>query len=333
MTDFRHETCAYYPQTSFLENGLPRTVRVTKPLHDSIVGRIKKTFSGSSGQISPVKGLKRLCHVEADNKGKKSEGDDKDREASYICGEGDINPNLVSVEELEETGSRLSNQQENTENESEDNNILTNGDLPKVRCEYPAGEATKFLFKNVGRVDSEEETVLDNGAVGSPKIVLTSPKSKTGDGNKPSPIPRAQTFDSGVGDTCRSPCQKKAIEIVQTDDEITVVVKGDVSVRSEDISSTDPNTPRRFIISSARHNNNNNKSNISQSIEHNHNNNTSSSSHGSVSRSSSRKRSGRSSPGRVSPTGRRNSRSPVTSPTRHYNDEDNGRGRNSEIMR
>ncbi|KAH9512566.1 hypothetical protein Btru_038805 [Bulinus truncatus] len=231
-------------QTTFQENGQPRTVRVSKPVHESIMGRLKKTFTGSSSPMSPVKGLKRLCNGEAEGKGGKGDGEaDNDVDST---GGGDYS-NMVSIEEAGCAGEATDqletygHQRSGVERKTHNGQVPSSGD--HVRC-----EASKFLFKNEGRVESEEETVLDNGAVGSPKIVLTSPKSKGS-------LPRAQTYDSGVGDSGRggvsSPCHKRAIEIVQDDDEITVVVRGDVSVRSEDFC--DPNTPRTFIISTQRH--------------------------------------------------------------------------------
>uniref|UniRef100_C4TP54 Nitric oxide synthase 1 n=1 Tax=Ambigolimax valentianus TaxID=1338344 RepID=C4TP54_9EUPU len=329
-----------YLQTTFMENGVPRTVRVTKVLHDSIMGRIKKTFSGSSGQISPVKGLKRLCNGELDGRNKKGEDDITDKDADSTGG-GDDNTNVVSVEELADPPSR---QPIRPESGGQDKKPALNGEAVTGVASPLSGEASKFLFRNEGRVDSEEETVLDNGTVGSPKIVLTSPKSK--DGSKPGPMPRAQTFDSGVGDSCRSPCQKKSIEIIQTDDVITVVVKGDLTVHSEDTSSTDPNTPKKFIISSTKHSQPPLSS--STNLRHEpidfpaHAETAFNPPNSSLSRNSSRKKSGRASPntcGRVSPGGGRGGRSPATSPTKHpkssdTNDEDNGRvGRGSEKRR
>ena len=76
------------------------------------------------------------------------------------------------------------------------------------------------------------ETVLDNGAHGSPKIVLTS---------VPQNGPQNKHRSSSAG--------RRAIEIVQDNDEITVLVKGDVKIHSEDgIHGHD--TPKRFVISS-----------------------------------------------------------------------------------
>ncbi|CAL1539173.1 unnamed protein product [Lymnaea stagnalis] len=346
-------------QTSFQENGLPRTIRVTKPIHESIMGRIKKTFSGSSGQISPVKGLKRLCNGEVDGKGKKGEGDtDNDVDstgggASESIGGGDYN--MVSIEEAGE--GEITDIPPNHQGNGGvvsvgiDGKKLRNGDV--ARSEHVGREASKFLFKNEGRVESEEETVLDNGAVGSPKIVLTSPKS-TKTPHKTS-LPRAQTYDSGVGDSGRStysPCHKRAIEIVQDDDEITVVVRGDVRVRSEDYSSSDPNSPRTFIISSNKHNYSQpsntsfyNSKAVSSTGNNNNNNSLSNDSAaaganhapGSPTPKRGSRKNGRVE-GRVSPTsgGRISpSRSPVTSPTKaskydNNSDEDNGRGRSSE---
>nr|BAF73722.1 nitric oxide synthase [Ambigolimax valentianus] len=340
-----------YLQTSFLENGMPRTVRVTKPIHESIMGRIKKTFSGTSGPISPVKGLKRLCNGEIDGKHKQDccEGTDKDVDSTGGDDEGF--KDLVTVEEFEKDAAAKSAPPIHHGNGGVfgiGKKILSSRD----RGAFPAGEASKFLFRNEGRVDSEEGTVLDNGAVGSPKIVLTSPKSNlTKDGQRIATMSRALTHDSCVSESCRGQCQKKAIEIVQDEDEITVVVRGDVSVRSEDLSSTDPNIPKRFIISSTRHrdgnastnntnninSNNNNISHTKENCESNHNNNiVSSNNNTSLSRSGSKKKSGRSSPtsgGRASPTGNRRSRSPVTSPTKHAGDDDFGKGRGSEKKR
>lgn len=307
---------------------MPRTVRVTKPLHDSIMGRLKKTFSGSSGQISPVKGLKRLCNGELDGKNKKGDDDSIDKDADSTGGGEETGHNMVSMEEYGDSEMKAANHEDNTADDTNNDKSpsVPNGQVARETLPHPSADASKFLFKNEGRVDSEEETVLDNGTVGSPKIVLTSPKSK--DESRANSLPRAQTFDSGVGESCRSPCQKKSIEIVQNDDEITVVVKGDLCVRTEDLSSTDPNTPKRFIISSTKHgqknitNNNNNNNNIycKESAEVNSQNHPVSggTGTGSISRSGSKKRSGRTSPkspGRASPT--RNSRSPVTSPTKH----------------
>ncbi|CAG5130084.1 unnamed protein product [Candidula unifasciata] len=341
-----------YLQTSFLENGVPRTVRVTKPLHDSIMGRLKKTFSGSSGQISPVKGLKRLCNGELDGKNKKGDDDGTDKDADSTGGGGeDAGSNKVSMEECGDPETSDANHEDEAADASDNNTTpnISNGEAVRGTLVHSSANASKFLFKNEGRMESEEETVLDNGTVGSPKIVLTSPKSK--DETRANSLPRAQTFDSGVGESCRSPCQKKSIEIVQNDDEITVVVKGDLCVRTEDLSSTDPNTPKRFIISSSKHsqkqitNNNNNNNTIygKEITDNNQPNNTvnTGSSPGTISRSGSKKRSGRSSPkspGRVSPTGTRNSRSPVTSPTKHAkpgytSDDENGFTRSSSDKR
>ncbi|KAK6968724.1 hypothetical protein BgiMline_028612, partial [Biomphalaria glabrata] len=327
-------------QTTFQENGQPRTIRVSKPVHESIMGRIKKTFTGSSAQISPVKGLKRLCNGEVDRK--KGEGE-IDNDVDSTGGVGCEYGNLVSIEETEGAAGAV-------EHKPGDGFQAKNGDVSKS---FVRSEASKFLFKNEGRVESEEETVLDNGAVGSPKIVLTSPKSKGS-------LPRAQTYDSGVGDSGRggvcSPCHKRAIEIVQDADEITVVVRGDVSVRSEDLS--DPNSPRTFIISTQRHNHscssssNNNSTaptappapapaenlcstaNIATSIGNLADDTFSTtgpmSPRGSI--FSNDLAGGRTSPssgGRTSP-----SKSPVTSPTKASNGEDEfGRGRSSDRMK
>ncbi|GFO10495.1 nitric oxide synthase [Plakobranchus ocellatus] len=282
-----------YLQTSFQENGQPRTVRVTKPVHESLMGRLRKTFSGSSSPISPVKGIKRLCNGEADLKNKPGDGSDMDAdstggvESGRSSGDGDggvIYP-VVSVEEagdgLTEDGVAIHRNMSpgyhgngglvgvditgrvarfgDCNNGNDTTRHVPNGAAVKEkRKTYSA--ASKFAFVNEGRMESEEETVLDNGAVGSPKIVLTSPKNRK-DAEKmmaryenSGAATLAHTYDRGVGsgapvrDRQRKSSTKKAIEIVQDEDEITVVVRGDVNVLSEE-SSTDPNSPRRFIIS------------------------------------------------------------------------------------
>lgn len=352
---------------------MPHTVRITKPVHESIMGRLKKTFTGSSGPMSPVKGLKRLCNGDLDFRSRKSVDEASDKDADSVGDVDERSKDLVSVEELCQEVVRgvppihHGNGGVFPVDIGRKTATAANGDV--FRKGAPVGEASKFLFKHEGRVESEEETILDNGAVGSPKIVLTSPKSnKSRDRQKGRPFPRAQTYDSGVGDSCRSPRSsdsepsrsqfvQKGIEIVQDDDEITVVVKGNVTIHSEDISSTDPSHPKRFVISSIKHknvatknntdnnvNNNNNSpaKEMKSTNSNNQNNNISAPpTAGNLSRSGSRKKTGRSSPttgGRASPTGTRSSRSPVTSPTKqvkagYTSDEENSRGRSSEKKR
>ncbi|XP_041378542.1 nitric oxide synthase-like protein [Gigantopelta aegis] len=64
-----------------------------------------------------------------------------------------------------------------------------------------------------------DETVLDNGSLGSPKIVLTSPNSPG----------------------------RKSIEIFQDNDEITVVIKGDVRIKNE---GSEPVSPNKVVLNS-----------------------------------------------------------------------------------
>ncbi|RUS78831.1 hypothetical protein EGW08_013416 [Elysia chlorotica] len=263
-------------QTTFGENGQPRTIRVTKPVHESLMGRLKKTFTGSSSPMSPVKGIKRLCNGEVGLKDQPGDAYDTDADSTggvdggrgHGDGEGGANYPVMAVEELgagrdgDGSGfSKVYNGNGGIVGVDIGGKIAGGGNNNTITADMPNGDvakakASKFAFINEGRVESEEETVLDNGAVGSPKIVLTSPKNRKDsqardEADGAGPMGRGQVQMVNV-----SPCrgrqrkfsQKKAIEILQDEDEITVVVRGDVSVLSEE-SSTDPNSPRKFIIS------------------------------------------------------------------------------------
>ena len=191
-------------QTTFGENGQPRTVRVTKPVHESLMGRLKKTFSGSSSPMSPVKGIKRLCNGEVDLKDHPGDAYDMDADSTGGVdgsrgsgdGEGGLGYPVVAVEEMGagrdgdghivakgvpaayhgnggivgvDIGGKIAG--------GGNNNTITS-DIPNggVGDNRTHVKASKFAFINEGRVESEEETVLDNGAVGSPK--LSSPARK-----------------------------------------------------------------------------------------------------------------------------------------------------------
>nr|KAG5713275.1 hypothetical protein BaRGS_007802 [Batillaria attramentaria] len=187
-------------ETTFLENGMPKTIRVTKPIQESIMHRIRRTFS-SNGSPSPVKTLKKIYKGEDDHSPSRKKGVEANGSA---------------------TDAGLDDTVEYIERDSVEAEVLPNG---------RAG----------GGVDGrklDDETVLENGDTGSPKIVLTTPKvPQNGPGASPLNGPRVASAN------------RKAIEIVQDNDEITVLVKGDVRIQS-DPNNDAPNTPKRFIISS-----------------------------------------------------------------------------------
>lgn len=220
-------------ETTFLENGLPKTIRVTRPIQESIMGRIRKTFS-SNGTSSPVKTLKKFCKGDDDgsvNSGKKG-GSKANGTATNINGVESLLELIgedVVREEPAVTGSADSGYASSGVN-------VINGDGSLDRNGVTVTVAGQTL---------SSETVLDNGAMGSPKIVLTSPKAHPNGpgqkGNQASPLNEPYS-----GHACR-----KAIEIVQDNDDITVVVKGDVRIHSE-VDSNAPGTPTRFIISSKK---------------------------------------------------------------------------------
>ena len=236
--------------------------------------------------MSPVKGIKRLCNGEVDLKDNPGDTYDMDADSTGGVdgsrgsgdGEGGVGYPVVAVEEIgagRETGApQVYNGNGGivgvdiggkVGGVGNNNTIITADEIPNGTAMKGAGAAaSKFAFINEGRVESEEETVLDNGAVGSPKIVLTSPKNRKDkeaeardEVDRSIPMHRGGPVQVGGGmsreDRQRRFSQKKAIEIVQDEDEITVVVRGDVSVLSEE-SSTDPNSPRKFIISTGNKN-------------------------------------------------------------------------------
>lgn len=190
-------------QTTFLESGLPHTVRVTRAVQDSLMGRLRKTFS-SNGSSSPVKTIKRLCKGSDDNADNKNAGAaDVDTldviEATHTACPDDVSssPGLA----LHDTMA-----------------VVTNDDKKSV-----------------------EDTILEHEIRGSPKIVLTTPNVPDKRSNGEMSELGSVSGQQAIGHS------RKAIEIVQDNDQITVVVKGDVRIES---ASDGHQTPKRFVISS-----------------------------------------------------------------------------------
>ncbi|PVD33160.1 hypothetical protein C0Q70_08609 [Pomacea canaliculata] len=88
---------------------------------------------------------------------------------------------------------------------------------------------------------SVEDTILEHEIRGSPKIVLTTPNVPDKRSNGEMSELGSVSGQQAIGHS------RKAIEIVQDNDQITVVVKGDVRIES---SSDGHQTPKRFVISS-----------------------------------------------------------------------------------
>nr|CBV37021.3 nitric oxide synthase [Stramonita haemastoma] len=199
-------------ETTFLENGLPKTIRVTKPIQDSFMGRIRRTFS-SNGSPCQFKTLKKMYKKE------NNEEEEEKMDGSAPTG-GDDN----AVELID------------TDPAAADTAAAGSAD---------SGYASSALSDTNGVVARQK--VLENGAMGSPKIVLTTPKvpngpQDTGGKDGGPPVNSGRRY-SATG--------RRAIEIVQDNDEITVVVKGDVKIQSEGDQNAAPDTPKRFIISHA----------------------------------------------------------------------------------
>ena len=220
-------------ETTFLENGLPKTIRVTKPVQESIMGRIRRTFS-SNGSPSPVKTLKKIC--KGDDDGSTSPGK-KGGKANGAA--TNINGGESLVELIEEEAVCVESGVTGSADSGYASSCVTviNGDGVLDSNGTTTGSAA------AAGMTLSSETVLDNGARGSPKIVLTSPRT-TNNGPGLQQSGEAPPNGPTASSTCR-----RAIEIVQDNDEITVVVKGDVRIHSE-VDKNAPGTPTRFIISS-----------------------------------------------------------------------------------
>lgn len=187
-------------QTIFLENGAPRTVRVTEPVsrNSSPVGRFRRSRTRSpsplcsspssprsvcNGDCSPARSLRNRFVWQPDG------GPSKLRHGTdNPGGHGDLHDMCVQVDI--------------------DNEVKTNS---------KGSDARKTC----------DETLLKDGQEGSPKIILTS-------------VPRPLN-DSGVVTTeknvhSKPDCKhgrKRSIEIRQDSDEITVIVKGDIKIKSD----------------------------------------------------------------------------------------------------
>ncbi|XP_076435250.1 nitric oxide synthase-like [Babylonia areolata] len=235
-------------ETTFLENGLPKTVRVTKPIQDSLMGRIRRTFS-SNGSPCQFKALKKMYK-------KGEEVGEEGAEDGSSGGGGKVNGSTP-------VGG----------GGGEDNVVeLIDADAmdPSTRAAAIAdsGYASSALSDSNGGgggggggggvVTVPRQKVLDNGSMGSPKIVLTAPRNLNGppqDGGVPQAVNGGGGGGGGGGARRPSSGSRRAIEIVQDNDEITVVVKGDVRIHSDmgmatSSKASDPDTPKRFVISS-----------------------------------------------------------------------------------
>ncbi|XP_071093891.1 nitric oxide synthase-like isoform X1 [Haliotis cracherodii] len=196
-------------ETTFQENGMPKTIRVTKPVDNTFVGRIKRTFATTPSPLtSPVRSFRKLCNGdEASPKvGRKGSSKSKvEKEKGCSMEEGS----------LEEIDSKLRDAITQTATDQH----VPNGEVPRSKT----------------TPDRFDETILDTGAHGSPKIILSSPKFQT---NGPDSVVKMNKMNSegAVSEikvrAISSPA-RKSIEIFQDNDEITVVVKGDVKIQSD----------------------------------------------------------------------------------------------------
>ena len=195
-------------ETTFQENGMPKTIRVTKPLDNSIVGKIRRTISGSYSPLtSPARTLKNFC-LSDDTTYKSGKRDSKTRRETQS--------NSFTEHDVIEVDSR----QRDAITQTAENQCAMNGEAVKPR---PAAIM--------------DETVLDKGSLGSPKIILTSPKLQM---NGPR---RKVLISEEVPSNNMSP-GRKSIEIFQDSDEITVVLKGDVRIKNE---NGEPLSPSKVV--------------------------------------------------------------------------------------
>ncbi|XP_050408838.1 nitric oxide synthase, brain [Patella vulgata] len=202
-------------ETTFLENGMPTSARVTKPIDNTIVGRIRRTLASTPSPLSsPVRTLKQLCN--GDDSGGKGGRKNSKKKAQVTESVGnDTEFNIDSHQ-----------RDANTQTLEQQKTSLVNGDVVRAKND-----------------DNFEETVLDNGCQGSPKIILSSPTLLSNG-------PLKKRFNSENGDIkakCQSP-SRRAIEIIQDNDEITVVVKGDIKIKNDSDNGSYDNTPKRVVI-------------------------------------------------------------------------------------
>lgn len=162
-------------ETIFLDNGTPRTVRVTKPIpNESFVNRLKRTFGPSVP--SAVNPIRRFYHMDA-GKTKKNNASPK-KEPFYT---NDKTSSLTSS-----TSSSSTTPKRKTQSFSDGSDIIRNGSLP-VDCP-DRSDVNCQTRKNIvntapNPANAVKETVLEDSRNGSPKITLTAVQSVLGDPN------------------------------------------------------------------------------------------------------------------------------------------------------
>ncbi|XP_064613409.1 nitric oxide synthase 1-like [Liolophura sinensis] len=187
-------------QTIFLENGAPRTVRVTEPvsMNSSPVGRFRRSRTRSP---SP------LCSSPSSPRS--------------VCN-GDCSParslrnRFVWQPDGGSSKSRYGADNPGADGDSHDISVQVDIDSD-VKVNSKVSDARKRC----------DETLLNDGQEGSPKIVLTSVPRALNDGGVVTTEKNVHSKpDSNHG-------RKRSIEIRQDSDEITVIVKGDIKIKSD----------------------------------------------------------------------------------------------------
>ena len=198
-------------ETVFLENGLPRTIRVTKPLAvESMLSKFKRSFSPSMS--SSMNSLRRLYH-----------GDSKRNSSSPK------KEHYVSIERLTTKG------KSRTCDDIMD--VIQNGVLPfsyDERNDVSTQTQKNVANGNVGTgKNGGKETILEDGSNGSPKITLTTIPCGGGGGGGRGGGGGGSESVKGDGELSdRNSETRRSIEILQEQDHIQVIVKGDVTVHS-----------------------------------------------------------------------------------------------------
>lgn len=216
-------------ETIYLENGIPLTVRITKPVapEDSLLNRIRRTFSPNPSPQSSINNLKMLCGNRTPSKSKRknsphrSHNTDSDKDKTSC--KADISPcdGCPNIAEIKENGLDMRSHP----NQMKDNR----GAVAQIGLECQTNVTA-----------DGQHTLLDNKSDGSPKIVLTKPSpSGALDSNE-----NYQESTFTIQRTNGSSPTKRTIEILQDNDEITIVIKGDIRIKNEGSTTTPQSSPR-----------------------------------------------------------------------------------------